>query len=244
MNNADPLKNIIVVLTQPSHPGNIGATARAMKTMGLRALRLVRPRCFPHADADARASGAIDILESARVHDTLVAAIADCTLAVATTARRCELAHDVADARTAMREAVSAAAIGPVALVFGNETSGVSNEEAGLCQVWASIPASAEYSSLNLAAAVQVFAYEARMATAAQTAPANSGFPFATSDEIEKLHQHFERTMTHTGFFDPANPRRLMTRLRRLFARTRLEAEEVNILRGFLNSVDKMRGRD
>jgi tRNA/rRNA methyltransferase len=235
----DPLKNIRVVLTQPSHPGNIGATARAMKTMGLDALYLVNPRHFPHDEADRRAAGALDVLERAQVCDSLAQALSDCVLAVATSARPRGLKHEMKSAREAAGTLVSAAAVHPVALVFGNETSGLSNEEASLCQLWAYVPANAEFSSLNLAAAVQIFAYEVRMAVSDGVLPQVQQFEPATIEQVEQLYRHFERTMVDTGFLDPASPKRLLPRLRRLLAHSGLEAEEVNILRGFLNTVTK-----
>ncbi len=239
MIQGDPLKNIRVVLTQPSHPGNIGATARAMKTMGLGALYLVNPRHFPHAEAAARASGALDVLERATVCTSLPEALRDCVLAVATSSRQRELRHDVMSAREAARAIVSDAAAYPVALVFGNETSGLSSEEAGLCNWWAYVPANPEYASLNLAAAVQIFAYELRMAAVEGTLARVAEFAPATSEQVEQLYRHFEQTMIESGFLDPANPKRLLPRLRRLLARARLESDEVNILRGFLKTVGK-----
>ncbi len=230
------------MLVRPSHPGNIGAAARALKTMGLDSLHLVNPRRFPDAEAAARAAGALDVLVRARVHESLADALAGCSLAVATTARHRELPHDVMDARAAARELADAAAgPDPVAIVFGNESAGLSNEEAASCQIWASIPASPDYSSLNLAAAVQVFAYELRMASGLGAQPPQAEFTAARLDQVELLYQHFERTMTHAGFHDPDNPKRLRPRLRRLLARARLETEEVDILRGFLKAVDGMR---
>ena len=241
MNNTDPLKNIRVVLARPSHPGNIGAAARAMKTMGLAALHLVQPRLFPHVDADVRAAGARDVLQHAQVHDNLADALGDCVLAVATSSRHRELRHDVMEARAAARELVVAAAAHPVAIVFGNETAGLSSEEAGLCQAWAAIPANPAYASLNLASAVQVFSYELRMACGSGVAPQEPEFAPATLAEVEQLYRHFEQSMTDSGFHDPLNPKRLLPRLRRLLARARLEAEEVNLLRGFLRSTDNLR---
>ncbi len=241
VNCADTLKNIRVVLTQTSHPGNIGAAARALKTMSLGTLALVRPRHFPHPDADARATGALDVLQRAEVHDSLAAALHGCVLAVAATKRQRELRHEMMDARAAARELLAQAASHPVAIVFGNETSGLSSEEAGLCQIWACIPANPGYASLNLAAAVQVFAYELRMALPESAPPSAPEFEPANHEQVERLYQHFEKTMVHAGFHDPANPKRLLQRLRRLLARARLETEEVNILRGFLKAVDKMR---
>ena len=241
MNKHDPLKNIRVVLVHPSHPGNIGAAARALKTMGLGALHLVRPRKFPDPDADARAAGAGDVLCDARIHANLHDALQGCVLAVATSSRHRELRHDLMDICVAARELTAQAANHPVAVVFGNETTGLTGEEAGLCQIWARIPANPQYPSLNLAAAVQVFAYELRRASLEPAPCAKPEFAPASFEQVEQLYRHFEKTMTHTGFFDPTNPKRLLPRLRRLLARARLEAEEVDILRGFLNTIDKMR---
>ena len=235
------LENVRVVLARPSHPGNIGAAARALKTMGLDALHLVNPREFPAAEADARAAGAIDVLQRARVHDTLASALAGCVLAVASSARHRALRHEVLEVREAAREAARTALAGPVAIVFGNESTGLTSEEAGVCQIWCTIPANSAYPSLNLAAAVQVFAYELRMACDAGAAPAEAEFSAATVEQVERLCRHFEQTMTRVGFHDPANPRRLLARVRRLLARARLETEEVDILRGFLKAVDNDR---
>lgn len=236
-----PLKNIRVVLTQPSHPGNIGAAARAMKTMGLDALYLVNPRQFPHAEADARATSAIDILMRARVCGSITEALEGCVLAVAASGRHRELRHETLTVREAVPELLRQAASHPVAIVFGNETAGLTIEEAGHCQLWAHIPADAEYNSLNLAAAVQVFAYELRMGLALTAAPPAEEFAPATLAQVEQLRAHFELTMRTTGFLDPANSKRLLRLLRRLLARNRFEVDEVNILRGFLNSVDALR---
>jgi tRNA/rRNA methyltransferase len=241
VNCPDALKNIRVVLTQTSHPGNIGAAARALKTMGLGTLALVRPRQFPHPDADARASGALDVLQRTQVHDSLAAALEGCVLAVAATSRQRELRHEMMTVRAAARELLAQAVSHPVAIVFGNETSGLSSAEASLCQIWACIPANPEYASLNLAAAVQVFTYELRMSLPDSIRPGTSEFEPASHEQIEQLYQHFGKTMVHAGFLDPANPKRLLPRLRRLLARARLETEEVNILRGFLKAVGKMR---
>lgn len=239
MSNADPLKNIRIVLVETSHPGNVGATARAMKTMGLAHLYLVNPRAFAHADASARASGALDVLESARVCASLDEALADCMLVVATSSRQRELRHENLDAREAAQKIVGEAASHSVALVFGNETYGLTSEDAGRCNLWAHVPANPAYSSLNLAAAVQVFAYELRMAAVDAATVSPPEFALASAGQVDQLYRHLEETMTATGFLDPANPKRLLPRLRRLLARARLEAEEVNILRGFLKSVHR-----
>jgi tRNA/rRNA methyltransferase len=213
-----------------------------MKTMGLSELALVSPRHFPHADADARAAGALDVLQRARIYDKLTDALGDRVLTIATSSRQRELVHQTIDARAAAFRLIEAAAQHPVALVFGNETSGLSGDEARLCQLWAAIPANPAYASLNLAAAVQVFAYEIGVAAGAGVPVARAPpAAVATHDQVEQLHAHLERTMVHVGYLDPAQPKRLAKRLRRLLARARCEVEEVNILRGFLNAVEKLR---
>ncbi|MDR2195918.1 MAG: RNA methyltransferase [Gallionellaceae bacterium] len=234
----DALANIRIVLCQTSHPGNIGAAARAMKTMGLRDLRLVRPKKFPHAEAEAMASGATDVLAAATVCDTLEEALTGCAFAVGLSARKRELTHELANSRAAAEHAIQLAASQQVALVFGTEMSGLSNDELIRCHQLAMIPANPEYSSLNLAAAVQVMAYELRMAVLGKIATETSTpFPLASHDDVEGFYRHLEAALTHTGFLDPAVPKRLMPRLRRLFTRARLEKEEVNILRGILKSM-------
>jgi tRNA/rRNA methyltransferase len=238
VNNTEALKNIRIVLTRPSHPGNIGAAARAMKTMGLSDLWLVSPLQFPHGEARARAAGARDVLERAHVVDTLSAALDGCVLAIATSARHREFRHDVMDVRAAAREALAAAAQ-PVAIVFGNEAAGLSTEEAVRCAIWAHVPTSPDCTSLNLGAAVQVFTYELRMGCAATESALPPEFEPATLDQVELLNDHFQTSMTASGFYDPAKSGRLLQRMRRMLARARLEAEEVNILRGFLKSLEK-----
>lgn len=230
------MQRIRVVLSHPNHPGNIGAAARAMKTMGLSRLHLVRPRAFPDAEAFSRASGATDVLESAVVCDRLVDALEGVTLAAALTARRRDLSLPMQWAREAAGTLAVTAQSSDVALVFGNETYGLSNEELALCQLPVMIPANPDYSSLNLGSAVQIMAYEMRMAMESPgSAPASTG-PLASVDEVEQMISHFQGAMTASGFFDPVNPKRLMPRLRRMFGRIRLERDEVNILRGMLNS--------
>jgi len=233
-----PLSRIRVVLLRPSHPGNIGAAARAMKNMGITQLRLVRPKRFPHPDAHAMASGALDVLESARACATLEEALAGTTYSVALSARARELSHPLLDARAAARKLLSAARKDEVAIVFGNETDGLSNKEVMRCSALARIPANPQYASLNLAQAVQVIAYELRMAARVPpAAPAKTGY--ATHEEIEKFFAHLERSVYASGYLDPRSPRKLMDRLRRLFARSRLETVEVNILRGMLAAWDR-----
>ncbi|ABE49080.1 RNA methyltransferase [Methylobacillus flagellatus] len=236
------LQQIRIVLCQTSHPGNIGAAARAMKTMGLSQLVLVKPKSFPHAEATAMASGATDILDNTQVCATLAEALHGTTLAIGMSARRRELSHELVSARTGVQRAIEAAHDAPVAIVFGTEMSGLSNAELDHCQLLAMIPANPEYSSLNLAAAVQVISYELRMAVLDHPGPTRTeSAPLATSEEIERLYAHLEQVLIEIGFLNPAQPKRLMQRLRRMYGRARLEKEEVNILRGILSATQTPR---
>lgn len=232
------LQNIRIILCRTSHPGNIGSAARAMKTMGLSRLYLVAPHDYPHPSSYALASGATDVLENIAICNTLEEALAGCAFAIGFTARKRELSHEPVSAREAAAEALEFAAQQEVALVFGNETNGLTNEELIRCQRTAHIPANPEYSSLNLAAAVQVLAYELRMTTESDRISAKP-VKYATHDEVEGFYQHLEQTLIDIDFLDPAQPKRLMLRLRRLFTRARLQEEEVNILRGILKAIAK-----
>ncbi|WP_068636648.1 RNA methyltransferase [Thauera butanivorans] len=244
MNRPLALDRIRVVLSRTSHPGNIGAAARAMKTMGLRQLWLVSPAVFPDEVATARASGAVDILESARVVDTLEQALADTVFSAALTARRRELSLPRLHAREAAQEIVARTIDGEVALVFGNETSGMTNEEVGLCSLPVTIPTDAEFSSLNLGAAVQLLAYELRMAALQPPPPQDLQAEPATHADFEGFMAHLEHAVTLSGFHDPKNPKRLLPRMRRMFNRIRLEKEEVAILRGMLTTFETPKRRN
>ena len=232
----DLLTQYRIVLCQTSHPGNIGAAARAMKTMGLSQLYLVQPKKFPHADATAMATGASDLLDSAVVCETLAEALTGCAFVIGLSARRRELSHELVTARAAAAEAARiTAARQTVGLVFGTEMSGLSNDELDLCQLLAMIPTNPEFSSLNLAAAVQVVSYELRQASPDGTQlPESVPAPLASSEDTERLYRHLEETLIGIGFLNPVEPGRLMQRMRRIYARARLEKEEVNILRGIL----------
>jgi len=233
------LAAVRVVLVAPSHPGNIGATARAMLTMGLARLVLVAPRRFPDAEAVALASGATAVLDTTRVVSTLDDALRGAVSAIGFSARPREFAGRVLAVREAAAQAIADAAIGDVALVFGTEMSGLSNDELARCSVVAAIPANPGYASLNLAAAVQVAAYELRVAALGGEVWRAQRFAPATADEIEALYAHGTRTLAAMRFLDPRMPKRLLPRLRRLFARAALEKEEVNILRGILARMDQ-----
>ena len=241
---ANPLANVVVVLSHTSHPGNIGAVARAMKTMGLSELRLVNPDEFPSEIATARASGATDVLDAASVFSELKGALADCVYVVGSSARGRDFVGEVADARTAAARLIEATGQGKVALLFGCETSGLTNAEVALCQTLAFIPTNPDYSSLNLGSAAQVFAYELRMAAGLVQGYEAPEFQPATQIEIDAMFVHMEQTLTEIGFYNPANPRRLFPRLRRLFNRTRLEREEVDIFRGIFRSVQLAKASD
>jgi tRNA/rRNA methyltransferase len=234
------LEGIRIVLVAPSHPGNVGAAARAMLTMGLSRLVLVAPRRFPDPEAVALASGATVVLDGARVVETLDAALAGCVTAIGLSARPREFAGRVLAVRQAAAEAIGHTAHGDVAMVFGTEMSGLSNAELARCGIVATIPANADYASLNLAAAVQVVAYELRLAAAGGSVWRAPRFQPATVDEIEALHAHGTATLAAMRFLDPRMPKRLLPRLRRLFARAALEKEEVNILRGILARIDQL----
>ena len=236
---ADKLKNIRCVLCGTAHPGNIGAAARALKTMGLSQLVLVAPARFPNPEADWLAVGATDVLRNARVCAGLDEALAGSAFSVACTARPREVAVPMVTAREAAARLVEIARTQPVALVFGNEKFGLTAAEVGKCQLLATIPADPEYSSLNVAAAVQVLAYELRLAAVGATGRKYSGKPpeQATHERIERFYEELERRLLAAGFLNPRNPKKLMARLRRLFGRTQLEQEEVNILRGVIKTL-------
>jgi len=232
-----------IVLVGTTHPGNIGAAARAMKTMGLDHLVLVRPRHFPHADATARASGADDILVRASVVDTLAAAVVSCTYVVGTSARPRHLGWPEVDAREFATTAITGHASGSVAVVFGRENSGLSNEELDCCQAVLRLPANPAYSSLNLAAAVQLVAYELRMAAVHGArgdsfghTPQIAAADAVTQGDMEGLFAHLEQALEDIGYFDPRSPKLLRRRLRRMFNKMAPDRSELNILRGILGA--------
>jgi tRNA/rRNA methyltransferase len=236
------LENIRVVLSHTTHPGNIGAAARAMKTMGLRHLYLINPRHFPDPQADAMAAGADDILRNAVVCTSIDEALHGVAFTVGMTARLRDISIEVQTPREAMPQVLQQAATQPVALLFGTEMSGLTNEEMGRAQLGVNIPANPDFSSLNIAAAVQVMAYE--LSVAAQSyQPAVPELTPATHERVEGLYAHLEKTLFEIGFFTTQNPARLMQRLRRLYSRTRLEDEEINILRGILTVATEYNAR-
>jgi len=239
--------NIRVVLVNTSHAGNIGSVARAMKTMGLSELYLVDPVENPIGEARARASGAVDVLESAVIVKTLEEAVAECTLVVGASARLRSIPWPVVDPKQCAEQVVKTAYDQgeQAALVMGREKSGLSNAELERCNLLVNIPANPDYSSLNLAAATQVLAYEVRMQLLAKAGEKpvldEKDSPAASATDIEGMYQHFQTALTDIGFLDPLAPKQLMRRLRRLFNRARLEQHEVNILRGIMTAANTNR---
>ena len=231
------------VLVETSHPGNVGAAARALKTMGFTNLVLVRPRypdVLSHPEAIAFASGAQDILESARIVETVEEALAGCDLVAAVSARLREFSPPVVTPRE-LAESVAHRQGGDVAFIFGSERYGLPNEVVMNCQALINIPANPAYSSLNLAQAIQLLAYESRVAMQLTVTDPQVGFQgqTASNEAVEGMYSHLEQALVAIDFIDPAHPKKLMPRLKRLFSRARLELEEVNILRGIASHILK-----
>ena len=233
---------IRIVLVNTTHPGNIGAVARAMKNMAFNSLYLVSPRFFPDQEAEARASGADDVLQRATVTDSLDAALTGCRLVIGVSARQRALSWPLISPRQCAGLAVRELGHHDVAIVFGREHSGLSNDELAMCHYQVRIPCNDEFPSLNLAAAVQIITYECHLALAQTQALSQSGDDTpAAAEDVELFYQHLEQVLVEIDFLDPAQPRQLMRRLRRLFNRVRLDQNELNILRGILTAVQKHR---
>lgn len=258
--------NIHVILVNTSHPGNIGAAARALKNMGISNLRLVDPVEFPSDVARWRSASATDVLDRVEVFDDLEAAVADCGLVIGASARSRRMPWPMLNPRQCGRQVAQDAVDNKVALVFGREDKGLTNEELQLCHYHVQIPANPEYSSLNLAAAVMVVCYETRVAmleargesegksseTQASQDKSESAqaiydpasedeywdVPKADGKQLELFYAHLEQVLVDMDFHDPDNPRLLMPRMRRLFGRIRPDSMEINILRGVLTYVD------
>lgn len=244
MSVSDLLRSCRVVLVRPSHPGNIGAAARAMRVMGLVDLHLVAPQRFPAPEARWMAAHAVEVLERAQVHENLAEALAGCEAAFALSARPREWSPQVLAVRQAAQLALARAQSGPVAFVFGPESTGLEQGEVFACQYLVHIPTqrppgALNLGSLNLAQAVQIVAYELCVAAGASAPlPLHSG-RLATIEDLEGLYAHLERAAVASGFLDPDSNSKLRERWRRLFSRVVLEREEVNILRGLLNALEK-----
>jgi len=236
-------QNVRIVMVHTTHPGNIGAAARAMKNMCLTELVLVAPREFPCAEATARASGADDVLASARVVDSLADAVSDCRIVIGASARLRSVAWPVVAPREAARLAASEARAGAVSIVFGRESSGLSNDELDLCTHLVHIPTNPDYSSLNVAMAVQVLSYELMQAAGEPLPAVEENDPVASNAEMEGFFRHLEQALDEIGFTDELRAHKLLRRLRRLFHRAAPDSEEVNILRGILSAVAPGSGR-
>lgn len=240
------LDQIRIVLVNTSHTGNMGSAARAMKTMGLSQMVLVDPQAQPDDNAYALAAGASDLLAKARIVSTLDEAIADCGLVIGTSARSRTLSWPMLDPREAGEKLVTEGMQHPVALVFGRERTGLTNDELQKCHYHVAIPANPEYSSLNLAMAVQTLCYEVRMhwLQQEQIGETDMAVDYPSAEQLEGFYQHLEQTLLKTGFIADDHPGQVMSKLRRLFNRARPEAVELNILRGILTSVQKPRPQD
>ncbi|MEZ8141654.1 tRNA (cytosine(32)/uridine(32)-2'-O)-methyltransferase TrmJ [Enterovibrio norvegicus FF-33] len=235
------LDNIRIVLIGTTHSGNIGSAARAMKVMGLKNMVLVAPDCTVDGQAIALAAGASDIANNARIVNTIEEAVADCGLVVGTSARSRTLEWPMLDSRECGKKAIEEASQHPVALVFGRERTGLTNEELQACHFHVAIPANPEYSSLNLAMAVQTLCYEARMAWLDSQAYQGEvkEQPYPMAEDLERFYAHLEQVLDKTDFINKSHPGLVMTKLRRLFNRARPESQELNILRGVLSAVEK-----
>lgn len=234
------LERIRIVLVNTSHTGNIGSVARAMKTMGLSELYLVDPVQEPDSHASALAAGATDVLYNAKIVSTLSEAIGDCGLVVGTSARNRTLDWPLLGPREAAAKVLAEVPNYPVAMVFGRESSGLTNEELQQCTHHVHIPSNPDYSSLNLAMAVQTLAYEVRMQfLEADAHPEREQSEYPLAEDLERFYVHLEETLGETGFIIKNHPGQVMAKLRRLFNRARPESAELNILRGILTSIDK-----
>ena len=241
MDNFGGLNNVRVILSHTTHPGNIGAAARAMKTMGLSHLYLINPRYFPDAQATAMAAGADDVLANAVVCTSLDEALQGVVMVAGMSARVRDISQEVLSPREAM-PLVMQQAQQPVALLFGTEMSGLTNEELARCQLMVRIPVNPEYTSLNLAAAVQLISYELRLAAELGDCGAPEINP-ASAEHVEGFFRQLESTLTEIDFLNGKHPTKLMHKLRRLYARARLESEEINILRGILTLTTQYHGK-
>jgi tRNA (cytidine32/uridine32-2'-O)-methyltransferase len=240
INSNELLNSIKVVLVGTTHPGNIGATARAMKNMGIVNMALVEPKEFPSDIATYRSKAAKDVLENAEVFDTLKMAISDCELVIGTSARERKVPWPILNPKDASQEVSRGSLNNKVAVVFGREDRGLTNEELGLCNIHVHIPTDPEYSSLNLSQAVQIMVYEIRSAILEDEGnDGNWDVEFADNDQTERLISHMDELMQEVDFYEIDNPRKLLLRVRRFFKRSRLDVMEVNIFRGLFAAIQK-----
>ncbi|MEI8054949.1 MAG: RNA methyltransferase [bacterium] len=227
---------IKIILVNPSHPGNIGAAARAMKTMGLEHLYLVKPKYFPHVDATARAAGADDILESAIITDSLADALKGSSVVFGTSVRLRDLSLPKVTPKEAAQIIIKEEKHS-VAIVFGRENNGLSNDELEQCNYHLYIPTNPNFSSLNLAAAVQLIAYEIKIIQQSIAPPATDVQKLANAEEMQSFYQHLQQILVMIKFLDLKNPRKVLSRLKILFNRARVQKNEINILRGILSAI-------
>ena len=237
-------QNISFILVGTTHPGNIGAAARAMKNMGIHQMRLVSPKEFPHEKAFFRAKAATDVLEKAEVHKSLNDAISEAKLVIGTSARNRKVPWPIVSPREAAEEIVSFSKTSEskTAVIFGREDRGLTNEELGLCNLHVHIPSSDEYPSLNLSQAIQIIAYEIRLKALSHEGKLEKqewDVPLAENAEIERLIEHFDELMQDVEFYETDNPRQLLTRVRRFFKRSKLDHMEANIFRGVFAAIQK-----
>lgn len=235
----DLLAQVRFVLVEPTHPGNIGGVARAMKNSGLAQLGLVRPKRFPDPEADARAAGAEDVLQNAEVHDTLDGALGSCRWVIGTSARSRTIPMPPLEPDLAAVKLLEMAATGPVAVVFGRESSGLSNAELDRCQALVTIPANAGFASLNLACAAQVMGYELIKHAGRSSAVQSPERVLVGHDRKRHFYAHLEAVLIAIEFLDPKAPRKLMRRLQRVFERAALDDNEMNILEGMLTAMER-----
>ena len=240
VHSTDLLNSVRVVLVGTTHPGNIGATARAMKNMGIVNLALVKPKDFPSNEAIYRSKAAKDVLESAQIYENLEDAVSDCELVIGTSARGRKVPWPVLDPKDAADRVAVHSENNKVAIVFGREDRGLTNQELGLCNLHVHIPADPEYSSLNLSQAVQILVYEIRVSILKdQECEEYWDVDLATNEQTERLIDHMDELMKEVEFYDVQNPRKLLLRVRRFFKRSRIDVMEANIFRGLFAAIQK-----
>jgi len=240
VHSTDLLNSVRVVLVGTTHPGNIGATARAMKNMGIVNLALVKPKDFPSNEAIYRSKAAKDVLESAQIYENLEDAVSDCELVIGTSARGRTVPWPVLDPKDAADRVAIHSENNKVAIVFGREDRGLTNQELGLCNLHVHIPADPEYSSLNLSQAVQILVYEIRVSILKdQEYEEYWDVDLATNEQTERLIDHMDELMQEVEFYDVQNPRKLLLRVRRFFKRSRIDVMEANIFRGLFAAIQK-----
>ena len=240
VHSTDLLNSVKVVLVGTTHPGNIGASARAMKNMGIVNLALVKPKDFPSNEAIYRSKAAKDVLESAQIYENLEDAVSDCELVIGTSARGRTVPWPVLDPKDAADRVAIHSENNKVAIVFGREDRGLTNQELGLCNLHVHIPADPEYSSLNLSQAVQILVYEIRVSILKdQECEEYWDVDLATNDQTERLIDHMDELMKEVEFYDVQNPRKLLLRVRRFFKRSRIDVMEANIFRGLFAAIQK-----